>query len=291
MRVDEKDWRELVREAADRLTAAGVDSARVDAEWLACEVAGVDRARLAFAPPPGPDAVRRFRDMVAARAARRPLQHVIGTAPFWRRDLAVGQGVFIPRPETELLVEWALPRLAGTRRPVVVDLCAGSGALASAVMTERSDARVFAVEAEPAALHWLRRNLAVGAEVVEGDATSPETLRELDGRVDLVLTNPPYVPEGTPVSPEVAADPATAVFGGPDGLDVIRPLVHRVAALLRPGGNVAIEHDDTHGEAVPALLVAAGLDDVVAHRDLSGRPRFATARRAGDPGGPAGPTA
>jgi release factor glutamine methyltransferase len=144
---------------------------------------------------------------------------------------------------------------------------------------------VLAVEDDPGALAWLRRN-ATGSTVtvVDGDATDPATLSTVDGQVDLVLCNPPYVPEGTPVQPEVAGhDPHRAVFGGPDGLAVIRPVIRRAAALLRPGGWLGIEHDDGHGEAVPALLRAAGAwTDVGDHRDLAGRPRFATARRLAD---------
>jgi release factor glutamine methyltransferase len=132
----------------------------------------------------------------------------------------------------------------------------------------------------------LRRN-AAGVDavtVVAGDVTDPATLSTMDGQVDLVLCNPPYVPDGTPVQPEVAEhDPYRAVFGGPDGLAVIRPVIHRAAGLLRPGGWLGVEHDDSHGEAVPALLRAAGgWTDVTDHRDLAGRPRFATARRLAD---------
>ncbi|MGH6913090.1 MAG: N5-glutamine methyltransferase family protein, partial [Stackebrandtia sp.] len=215
-------------------------------------------------------------------ARRRPLQHLTGSAGFWRFDLAVGPGVFIPRPETELLAEWALRSLQGVERPTAVDLCAGSGAIAKAILCDRPDATVYAVEADDAAAAWLRRNLAdTSAAVVRGDAVAGETLAELDGTCDAVLSNPPYVPTHVVTGPEVAADPPSAVYAGADGLDVIRPLAPRCAALLRPGGVVAIEHDETHGQAVVALLRSAGLVDVADHRDLAGRPRFATARRPG----------
>jgi len=271
-------WSQLVTRAAAEFAEAGIHAARNDAEWLAAEVAGVSRGLLIVADPPD-DATRdRFAALVARRVAREPLQHILGSAPFWRRDLGVGPGVFIPRPETELLVEWAMSALADRSAPVVVDLCAGSGAIATAVATERPDATIYAVERHEAAAMWTSRNLT-GGTVLVADATDPATLAELDGSVDAVLSNPPYVPLGTGVEPEVAADPESAVFGGVDGLEIIRPLVQRILVLLAPGGITAIEHDDTHGEIVPSLLEAAGFVEVAAHRDLADRPRFATARK------------
>jgi release factor glutamine methyltransferase len=267
-----------IREALTVLSAAGVDSPRADAEILTAHVLGVPRSKLLLAPPLDPVRAGRLRRLVAARAQRVPLQHLTGVAPFHHVDVAVGPGVFVPRPETELLVEWGLNVLDG---PVVVDLCSGSGAIALAVATGRPDARVYAVERDPSALDWLRRNAAGGGvRVVAGDVTDPGLLADLDGTVDLVLCNPPYVPAGTPVPAEVARfDPYPAVFSGSDGLDLIRDLVPRVARLLRPGGRFGVEHDDTHGEAVPALLRADGrFDEIRDHRDLAGRPRFATAR-------------
>jgi release factor glutamine methyltransferase len=277
--------RDAIAEATRVLAAAGVDSARVDAELLAEHAFGVPRSRLRLAAEPSPEQLDALRRLVARRSARVPVQHLTGHAPFRYLDLAVGPGVFIPRPETELLVDWGLSTLAGTPAPVVVDLASGSGAIAVAVARECPRATVYAVERSPEALVWLRRNAAgTGVRVVEGDVTDPATLSEVDGRADLVLCNPPYVPDGTPVDPEVGEhDPAEAVFGGPDGLDVIRPVIARVAALLRPGGAVGIEHDDSHGTAVPDLLRAGGAFDAVEeHRDLAGRPRFATARRLAD---------
>ncbi|GAA4675094.1 hypothetical protein Prum_030090 [Phytohabitans rumicis] len=197
--------------------------------------------------------------------------------------------MFVPRPETELLAGWGISVI----RPgaVVVDLCSGSGAIALAVANEAPGARVYAVERSPSALAWLRRNAGARAaaadppiEVVEGDATDPAVLAELDGTVDLVLCNPPYVPAGVAVPVDVADhDPAEAVFAGPDGLSVIRPVLARAAALLRPGGFFGVEHDDTHGVAVPDLLRADGrFIDIDDHRDLAGRPRYATASRMAD---------
>jgi len=270
--------------ASALLAAAGVDSPRVDAELLAAEVLGIPRGRLLDAR--FDDAgLTRFAGLVRARAARRPVQHLTGRAPFRLLDLAVGPGVFIPRPETELLVDWGLERIASYRTPTVVDLCAGTGAIALSVAKEHPGARVFAVENQPEALEWLHRNASgTPVTVVEGDVTDPATLSTMDGGVDLVLCNPPYLPDGTPVQPEVGQhDPYPALFAGPDGLDVIRPVLQRAAALLCPGAWLGIEHDDSQGAAVPALLSATGrYADVADHPDLAGRPRFATARRLAD---------
>ncbi|NJC81519.1 peptide chain release factor N(5)-glutamine methyltransferase [Planosporangium mesophilum] len=273
-----------IREAVAVLSAAGVASPRVDAEILTAHVLGLPRSKLALAPDLDPARAGRLRDLVAARARRVPLQHLTGVAPFHHVEVAVGPGVFVPRPETELLVEWGLGALSGAVlfSPVVVDLCSGSGAIALAVAAARPAATVYAVERDPAALEWLRRNASgSNVRVVAGDVTDPGVLADLDGTVDLVLCNPPYVPAGTPVPPEVAGfDPYPAVFSGEDGLDLIRDLAPRVARLLRPGGWFGVEHDDTHGEAVPALLRAEGRFEAIAdHRDLAGRPRFATAQR------------
>jgi release factor glutamine methyltransferase len=281
--MDTPDLRSALRDATELLLAAGIESARVDAELLAGYVLGVPRGRLALARF-DEATLARFRDLVRARAGRTPLQHLTGTAPFRRLDIPVGPGVFIPRPETELLVEWGLDVLAtaAAAEPLVVDLCSGSGAVALAVADEYPAARVIAVE--QAAVEPLRANVAALAPAVRvraGDVTDASVTGDLDGTVDLVLCNPPYVPDGTPVAPEVAEhDPAVAVFGGPDGLAVIRPVIVRAAALLRAGGHVGIEHDNTHGEVVPALLRAAGaFTEVTLHHDLAGYPRFSTARR------------
>lgn len=279
-----------VAAAAQALAAGGLESARADAELLAAYVLGVPRGHLALTAGFDRDQLARYDGLVHRRQRREPLQYLLGSAAFRRLELAVGPGVFVPRPETELLAGWGVTqaRAAATDRPVVVDLCAGSGAIALSVAHEVPRARVVAVERAAPALDWLRRNAAARAaagdppiEVVAADVTAPDLLSDLLGRVDVLLCNPPYVPERASVPPEVADhDPAEAVFGGADGLAVIRPVVRRAAGLLRPGGVVGIEHDDSHAEAVPALLRGDGrYVDVVDHLDLAGRPRFVTGRR------------
>jgi release factor glutamine methyltransferase len=262
------------------LAAAGIASPRVDAELLAAHVLGVPRGRLLLMDSLRAEELGRFTALVAERVKRIPLQHLLGTAAFRHLELQVGDGVFVPRPETELLAGWGIEHTAPGA--TVVDLCSGSGAIALAVADEARPARVVAVERSPAALAYLRRNAAgyPVVEVVEGDVTDPGVLAELRGAVNVVLCNPPYVPSATEVPAEVGLDPAEAVFGGGDGLEVIRPVIALAAALLEPGGVVGIEHDDVHGEAVPALLRADGrFAEVAAHDDLTGRPRYATARR------------
>lgn len=278
-----------IGEAARILEEAGIGSPRVDAELLAAHVLGVDRGRLPLVPLVDSSVVDALHELVLRRAKRIPLQHITGWAPFGPIAVQVGPGVFVPRPETELLLEWGLNLLHGRTDPVVVDLCTGSGALALALAHARPDAAVYAVDNDASALAWARRNADLRSDagdtpvrLYSGDIADKRLFAELDGMVDLVVCNPPYVPPGTPVPPEVADhDPAQAVFADDDGLSVIRSVVGLAARLLVPGGGVAIEHDDTHGESVPALLSARRvLCDVQGYHDLAGRPRFATARRA-----------
>ena len=276
--------RAVLAEAERELAAAGVASPRSDAESLAAHALGIQRGHLVLQPRIDPAAERVLRALVARRAAREPLQHLLGTAVLGPVEVAVGPGVFTPRPETELLLEWGVAWLHDVASPLVVDLCTGSAALALAIAAMRPDAEVHAVELDPDALGWARRNVAAHGGRVQlhaSDVRASDLLPDLAGRVDLVVCNPPYVPDATPVAPEVSTgDPAVAVFGGPDGLAVIPEVVARATALLRPGGAFAVEHDDTHAEAVPALLRAHGdLVDVAEHADLNGRPRYATARR------------
>ncbi|MGY1710977.1 peptide chain release factor N(5)-glutamine methyltransferase [Geodermatophilus sp. SYSU D00758] len=281
--------RTLLTDAARRLAEAGLDSPRVDAELLLAHALGVPRGRLLTLTDVPADVADRFTALVDQRAGRVPLQHLTGRAPFRHLELAVGPGVFVPRPETEQLVGWALDRLAGTPEPVVVDLGAGSGAIALSLAHEHPGARVTAVERDPVAAEWTRANAAARAaagdtpvEVLPGDMTDPRLLRALDGAVDLVVSNPPYVPDGARVPREVAEhDPPLALWGGPDGLEVVRGMLAVAARLLRPGGALGIEHADQQGSTLPAVVRASGsFVDVADHRDLAGRPRYTTAVRA-----------
>ncbi|MUL75734.1 peptide chain release factor N(5)-glutamine methyltransferase [Mycobacterium sp. CBMA226] len=272
--------RQAITEATTQLAAAGIDSARVDAEYLAAHAAGVDRARVMFCEP---DLAfyPRFRALVERRAQRIPLQHLIGTAAFGPVEVHVGPGVFIPRPETEALLEWAMNQPLPAS-PVIVDLCTGSGALALALAHTWPQAQVVAVEKSPEAVVYARRNCAgTTVEVLEADVTAPSLLAARNGVVDLVVSNPPYIPEGAELDPEVIDhDPATALFGGPDGMSVIVPIIALAARMLRPGGKVGIEHDDTTADQVVAALDRGGtFGDITARRDLAGRPRFVTATR------------
>jgi release factor glutamine methyltransferase len=277
------DARSLLAEATAQLTAAGVESARNDAEFLMCFCVGIERGRLMLLGEVSAKDERAFRFAVGARARRQPLQHITGYAPFRHLMLEVGYGVFIPRPETELVVDAALPRLRELDRPVVVDLCSGTGAIALAVADEVPTAQVYAVEDSPEALPFLRRNVdaeAAAVVVVDADIRKLSTLDALNGTVDVVISNPPYVPTSTSVAPEVRHDPAMAVFAGADGLALIPSVVRAASRLLKPGGLLVMEHDDTHRTTVPDRLREVGWLDVTDHDDLTGRPRFVTARRA-----------
>jgi release factor glutamine methyltransferase len=269
--------------AAEQLSQAGIDSARIDAELLAAYAACTERGRLALLDAPEAGFFDRFDEAVTARATRIPLQHITGRAAFGPTDLQVGPGVFIPRPETEALLEWALSQELPPN-PVILDLCTGSGALAVALACSLPGARVIAVDDDACALSYARRNAAgTAVEVFHGDVTDPELLPDLDGGVDLVVANPPYIPDGAVLEPEVGQhDPAHALYGGVDGMSVIRPIVARAARWLRAGGLLAVEHDDTTApDTVAEFTRTECFTGITSHRDLTGRPRFVTARRLG----------
>jgi release factor glutamine methyltransferase len=274
--------RQVIDAAAVALAEAGVGSPRTDAELLAAHAAGTDRGRLALANA-GPEFFDRYDDLIAARLRRVPLQHLTGTAAFGPVTVQVGPGVFIPRPETESMLEWAAAQPL-SQRPVVIDLCTGSGALALAMSKRWPDARIVAVDDSEDALDYARRNVAgTPVELIRADITAPGLLPELDGEVDLVVANPPYIPDGATLEPEVAQhDPPHALFAGPDGMTVIEHIVELAARWLRHGGRCAVEHDDTTSvRTVDAFTRAGRFDDITARHDLTGRPRFVTATRSG----------
>ena len=275
------------RTAAGRLAEAGVASPERDADLLLAHVLDVGLGRLPLVDDLTGAQQEQYAALVARRAAREPLQHLTGTAAFRHVELAVGPGVFVPRPETELLAGWAIERarlVAGVSGPpVVVDLCTGSGAIARAVVDEVPDAVVHAVELDEGALAWAERNLAgTGVDLRHGDLAT--AFGDLAGTVDVVVCNPPYIPLEAWESVAAEArdhDPHLALFSGDDGLDAMRVLEQRAALLLRPGGVVGAEHADVQGESAPDVFAATGRwQDVADHRDLAGRARYVTARLA-----------
>jgi release factor glutamine methyltransferase len=274
--------------ATARLAEAGVPSPRTDAEEIAAFVHGVPRARLHTVKDTDFDA--RFWEGIARRAAREPLQHITGRAYFRYLSLEVGPGVFVPRPETEVVAGWAIDRLRemDVAQPVVVDLGTGSGAIALSIAQEVALAQVHAVEVDPVAYGWAKRNVL---EHGQGRTSlHPEDLAdclpELNGLVDLVISNPPYIPPGAiPRDPEVRDyDPSRALYGsGDDGLDEVRAVERTARRLLRPGGFVAVEHADQQGNAVYWLFSEErGWRDVRLRQDLTGRDRYVTARLSQD---------
>ena len=267
------------------LAEAGVESAPVDALHLAAHLRGEDvsetRRLMVLGGVEAPDG---YADLVAERASRVPLQHLIGRAYFRGLELEVGPGVFVPRPETELLVDLALRSLAGRSDPVVVDLATGSGAIALAVKQECPGATVYAVELTDLAHAWAVRNrdrLGLDVTVDRGDAR--HAYPELVGSVDVVTCNPPYIPDDqVPVDPEVRDhDPVEALYGGSiDGLALPLAMAARAAELLRDGGTLVMEHAETQGAALPRALAGTGdWDRVIDHVDLLGRPRCVVATR------------
>jgi len=281
------DLRGALAAAATRLAEAGVPSAWADAQALAAHTLGVSRAELARLIVLGGPAPEGLPDLVARRAAREPLQHITGRASFRRLDLRVGPGVFIPRPETEVVAGIAIEEARASAHPVVVDLCTGSGAIALAVADEVPAARVVAVEVDPAAHAWAARNVAAAGGRVDlrlGDVADRRLTGDLDGAVDVVVANPPYIPpDGTPVDLEVSLhDPPLALYGGgDDGLSVPREVVAAAHRLLRPGGLLVMEHAESQAEAARALVAGTGWVDLHTVVDLAGRPRALVARHAG----------
>jgi release factor glutamine methyltransferase len=280
---------EALRRAAEQLARAGVSDPQLDAELLAGHVLGMGRGAVQAAAVRGEtldDATGAALEVVVARrASREPLQHITGTAPFRHLELRVGPGVFVPRPETEVVAQLAIDalRAAASPEPIAVDLGTGSGAIALALATEVPHARVFAAENSVDAFLWTKENFAaVGA----GNATLAfidleRAFPDLDGKVSVVVSNPPYVPDAAiPRDPEVRFfDPPAALYGGEDGLDVVRVLSRVGLRLAHPGGAIVIEHGEWQGEAIRAILAADGWRAAATHPDLTLRDRATTAVR------------
>lgn len=314
--------RDVLFDAERRLAAVGVPSPSVDAAEIVAYACGTTRNRLFLQDAMTSDQRVRVEQLLARRLARVPLQHLLGTAGFRRIEVEVGPGVFIPRPETELVTEAGLRDLL-VRDPqerIAVDLCSGSGAIAISLALEAPGSRVYAVELSDDAIGWTRRNAESHAaqvaekgsslEVIHADATTVadpgQPLARLAGQVSVVVTNPPYIPDSmVPREPEVKDyEPSMALYGGDDGLDVVRGVVRTAAILLRPGGLLVVEHADVQGASagesgVPGVLTAwrtdvelstminipAGkpvFDQVVDRIDLNALPRFTLARRVGE---------
>jgi release factor glutamine methyltransferase len=280
---------ELRDQIIDVLSLAGIAGAEVDADLLMGHVLVQSRGQVQAAAVVGralasADA-NAILELVRRRAAREPLQHITGVAPFRSLELAVGPGVFVPRPETEQVAQLAIDALRGMpdAEPIAVDLGTGSGAIALAMATEVPHARVFAVENSSDAFPWTTRNFAESgasnATLVFGDLA--DAFAELDGTVAVVISNPPYIPaDAIPRDPEVRLfDPAHALYGGADGLDVVRHVSHTALRLLRPGGTLVIEHGELQGAEIRALLDADGWRATATHRDYTTRDRATTAIR------------
>jgi release factor glutamine methyltransferase len=280
--------RAVIAAATGRLAAAGVASPEHDARALAVHVLGASKpSDLLLVDAFEVGQQTSYDDLVGRRADRVPLQHLTGSVGFRYVELDVGPGVFVPRPETESVVQFAVEALAGVADPLCVDLCTGSGTIAFALANELPGATVHAVERDPGALEWARRNAAARAKAGDPEVqlhlgSAEHALPDLDGALDLVISNPPYVAttETHIPDPEVLDhDPGIALWAGEDGFDVIRLVEQAARRLLKPGGLLVVEHSDRQGRSAPALLeVAGGWSQVQDHQDYAGRDRFVTAR-------------
>ena len=280
---------DVLRRAAAQLSAAGVPTPDVDAELLAAHVQGRSRGEILAAALRGDQfrddaAAARFAALIDRRAAREPLQHLTGTAPFRHLELRVGPGVFVPRPETEMVAQLAIDALRATAdaEPIAVDLGTGSGAIALAMATEVPHARVHAAENSVDAFIWAKENFArIAPHARLAFIDLAEAFGELDGTVSVLVSNPPYVPDAAiPRDPEVRFwDPPAALYGGADGLDVVRTLSRVGLRLLRPGGTLVIEHGEWQGEPIRELLAADGWRATATHPDLTTRDRATTGIR------------
>lgn len=279
---------DLLADTVMKFAQAGIESAQADAEILLSYVLELERGEMLAQSVTGvelnPDQLQRFLHLAERRANREPLQHLTGVASFRKLELQVGPGVFVPRFETETVVEKALALLDSleAEHPIVVDLATGSGAIALSIATECPEAKVFAVELSEDALKYTRLNFAKyapSAVLVQGDLA--EAFAELFGQVDLLISNPPYIPyDMIPIYPEVHLhDPALALYGGSDGLDLVRTVARRGLDLVKPGGKLVIEHADMQGLAVREILLDLGWQDVETGKDLAGRDRMVSASK------------
>ncbi|MFF8188479.1 peptide chain release factor N(5)-glutamine methyltransferase [Microbacterium sp. NPDC016588] len=280
---------DVVRATAARFAAAGIPDPQVDAELLVAHVLSTSRGGVQAAAVRGDrlsaDAAAALAPLVDRRCAREPLQHLTGLAPFRSLELAVGPGVFVPRPETEMVAQLAIDalRAAASGSPIAVDLGTGSGAIALALATEVPHARVFAAENSVDAFIWTKENVArIGAtNLTLAFIDLAHAFPELDGTVSVVASNPPYVPDDAiPRDPEVRLfDPPAALYGGPDGLDAVRVLSRVGLRLAHPGGTIVIEHGEWQGAAIREILTADGWRSAATHPDLTTRDRATTAIR------------
>jgi release factor glutamine methyltransferase len=275
----------LLSESSGKLREAGVTSATVDAELLACFCLGISRSELQLLVATNqefPDEhMNQFQAVLARRVSREPLQHITGTAPFRHLELKVGPGVFTPRPETEQVVGYAMEKISKLHNPLIVDLCSGSGAIAISLNSEIPGSNVFAVELSKDAFGYLLQNAASYGLTKENlrNEDLQTSLSELDGLVDLVISNPPYIPnDAVPVDLEVQLhEPSESLYGGVDGLDVVRKISVRALKLLKPGGLLVLEHADSQSSAIGKLLLAEGWLEIEARADLAGKERMISA--------------
>lgn len=278
---------EALELATDKFSAAGVLSPSVDAELLGCFILDATRSELTLLAITGEsfpeNRLADFLEAVKRREKREPIQHITGLAPFRHLELEVGPGVFIPRPETEQLVDLAIQKIESIQNPVIVDLCSGSGAISIALNTEVAGSRVYSVELSKDAFAFLTRNYqryGLDPKALRHENLTT-ALEELKAGVDLVVSNPPYIPDSAiPIDLEVQLhDPAVALYGGEDGLDVIRQISTRAWYLLRPGGHLVLEHANTQASAIGELLLTQGWHEVVSASDLTGKDRMISAVR------------
>jgi release factor glutamine methyltransferase len=278
---------DALAKASSAFVSAGIETPEIDAQLLAAHVLGSSRGSiqsdLIIGRELSAQELQEFEELVEQRAQRIPLQHLTAKGYFRNLELKVGKGVFIPRPETESVAELAIQALrAVPGEPIAVDLCTGSGAIAISLATEVPNARVYAWELNPDSESYLRENISAHGNAVHltmGDIAEDEPFKDLVGKVSVVISNPPYIPVGAiPRDVEVREhDPALALYGGEDGMDVMRVVSRRALELLAPGGFLVVEHADNQAGVVADLLLGDGWKQVRSHKDLSGRDRAVSA--------------